>query len=110
MKSTFTAYVLWLFFGLLGFHRFYLNRYGTGLLYLVTAGLFGLGWLVDLFLIPEMVDEANKELYLIVSQVPPPSQITQVVVQPVYVTPQQAYNQYPPQSTAYYQGAPPPYK
>jgi len=110
MKSVVTTYILWMFFGLIGLHRFYLNRFGTGLLYMVTLGIFGIGWLVDIYLIPELVDEANKELYLRVSQVPPPSQITQVVVQPVYASPQ-GYNQYPPQTPGYYQGnAPPPYK
>jgi len=43
MKSVLLAYVLWLFFGLFGIHRFYLDRPCSGLLYLFTAGLFGIG-------------------------------------------------------------------
>jgi hypothetical protein len=55
------AYLLWLIsgFGALGFHRFYLGRIGTGLLWLFTGGLFGIGAFVDLFYIPAMIKEAN---------------------------------------------------
>jgi len=63
LYSTGIAYLLWLIsgFGALGFHRFYLGRYGTWLLYLFTGGLFGLGGLFDLFYIPTMVREANLQ-------------------------------------------------
>ena len=65
MYSTGIAYLLWLVsgFGALGFHRFYLGRYGTWLLYLFTGGLFGLGGLFDLFYIPTMVREANLQAH-----------------------------------------------
>ena len=65
MYSTGIAYLLWLIsgFGALGFHRFYLGRFGTGLLYLFTGGLFGLGGLFDLFYIPTMVREANLQAH-----------------------------------------------
>jgi TM2 domain-containing membrane protein YozV len=53
------AYLLLVLFGFLGIHRFYLGRPGTGLLYMLTGGLCGIGPLVDLFLLPGMVDEAN---------------------------------------------------
>ncbi len=58
------AYLLWLLsgFGALGFHRFYLGRFGTGLLYLFTGGLFGLGGIFDFFYIPTMVRQANIEV------------------------------------------------
>ncbi|MGL6015151.1 MAG: NINE protein, partial [Selenomonadaceae bacterium] len=41
MKSKGIAYLFWLlgFFGWLGFHRFYLGKIGTGLLWIFTAGL-----------------------------------------------------------------------
>jgi len=63
LYSTGIAYFLWLIsgFGALGFHRFYLGRFGTGLLYLFTGGLFGLGGFFDLFYIPVMVREANLQ-------------------------------------------------
>ena len=60
MKTTFTAYLLLIFLGGLGIHRFYLGKNGTGVLYLLTGGLLGIGCIVDLFLIPSMVQEANR--------------------------------------------------
>eukprot|EP01113_Clastostelium_recurvatum_P039831 TRINITY_DN612_c0_g1_i1.p2 TRINITY_DN612_c0_g1~~TRINITY_DN612_c0_g1_i1.p2 ORF type:complete len:129 (-),score=18.49 TRINITY_DN612_c0_g1_i1:156-542(-) len=53
------AYLLWFFLGVFGAHRFYLGRTGTGFLWLFTLGLFGIGWLVDAFLIPGMVHHYN---------------------------------------------------
>ncbi len=50
-KSQIVAFLLCLFFGLLGVHRFYLGYSGMGVLYLLTGGLFGIGWLIDLLLL-----------------------------------------------------------
>ena len=56
------AYILW-FFGFLGCHRFYLGKPKTGTLYFFTFGLFGVGWIIDIFLIPSMVKETKFEYY-----------------------------------------------
>jgi hypothetical protein len=59
MKSKTTAYLLWLFFGLFGAHKFYLKKTGMGILYLLTAGLFFIGWIIDLFTLGRQVDQYN---------------------------------------------------
>lgn len=46
-RSFIAAVVLWWFLGLIGIHRFYLGYYGLGILYLLTFGLCGIGWLID---------------------------------------------------------------
>jgi hypothetical protein len=55
------AYLLWLFsgFGALGFHRFYLGKIGTGVLWLCTGGLAGIGCLYDAVTLSRQVREAN---------------------------------------------------
>lgn len=45
------AFVLCLFLGFLGAHKFYEGKIGMGILYLCTVGLFGIGWVVDLIAI-----------------------------------------------------------
>jgi hypothetical protein len=51
--------------GLAGIHRIYLGKYGTGILYLLTFGLFGVGQIVDLFRMKTLVRDANiREGYL----------------------------------------------
>lgn len=54
------AYLLWLFLGLLGGHWFYLGRPKLGVLYFFTAGLFGFGWVVDGFNMPDYVRHKNR--------------------------------------------------
>jgi len=54
------AWVLLVLLGIFGVHRFYLGKIGTGLLYLLTAGLFGFGIIYDLCTLNEQVDEQNQ--------------------------------------------------
>jgi len=48
--------------GLLGFHHFYLKRYGFGLLYFFTLGVGGIGWLIDFIRMPHLVRDANRKI------------------------------------------------
>lgn len=43
------TFVLCLFLGAFGAHKFYQGKIGTGILYLFTLGLFYIGWIVDIF-------------------------------------------------------------
>ena len=52
------GYILWIF-GFTGSHRFYYGKPITGTLWFFTLGLLGIGWLIDLFLIPAMDREAD---------------------------------------------------
>lgn len=52
------GYLLWIL-GFTGAHRFYYGRPITGTIWLLTLGVFGIGWLVDLFLIPSMDRQAD---------------------------------------------------
>ena len=53
------GYLFW-FFGFTGAHRFYYGKPLSGVIWLFTAGLLGIGWIIDAFLIPGMDDEANR--------------------------------------------------
>jgi len=61
MKSKTFAFLLWFFLGIFSAHRFYLGKIGSGILYLLTGQLAGIGWIVDLFLIGTMVDNYNNQ-------------------------------------------------
>lgn len=52
------GYILWIF-GFIGSHRFYYGKPISGTIYFLTFGLFFIGWIVDLFLIPSMDREAG---------------------------------------------------
>jgi hypothetical protein len=49
-------------FGFLGLHHFYLEKPRLGMVYLFTGGLFGIGWLIDIFRMPLLVAMTNKKL------------------------------------------------
>ncbi|TWI58399.1 TM2 domain-containing membrane protein YozV [Pseudomonas duriflava] len=56
--SKMLGYLLWIF-GFLGAHRFYYGKPITGTIWFFTLGLLGIGWIIDLFLIPSMDREAD---------------------------------------------------
>ncbi len=56
--SKFIGYLLWIF-GFTGAHRFYYGKPVTGTIWFLTLGVFGIGWLIDLFLIPSMNRESD---------------------------------------------------
>lgn len=52
------GYLVWVF-GFIGAHRFYYGKPVSGTIYFFTLGIFFIGWIVDLFLIPSMEREAD---------------------------------------------------
>lgn len=69
MKSKGIAYLLWFFLGGLGIHKFYLHKWGMGIVYIILLildiflwipfVLLGIGLLVDLFVLGTQVDTYN---------------------------------------------------
>jgi len=60
------AYLLWALSitGVCGIQRFYARKPLSGTIWLLTMGWCGIGQLIDLFLIPDMVEKANQPLLL----------------------------------------------
>ena len=50
-KSRTVTLLLCIFLGYLGIHRFYAGKAGTGVLWLLTGGVFGIGWIVDIIMV-----------------------------------------------------------
>ena len=50
-RSRMVALLLCFFLGIFGAHKFYLGKFGMGIVYLFTYGFFGFGWLIDLFVL-----------------------------------------------------------
>ncbi|XP_012943818.1 uncharacterized protein LOC106013227 [Aplysia californica] len=59
-KTLDDAYMIWFPFGILGAHHFYLGRFTWGLIYMATAGVFTIGWILDVFRMPILVRESNQ--------------------------------------------------
>ncbi|MCP2728401.1 TM2 domain-containing protein [Limnofasciculus baicalensis] len=67
MTNNSVAYILWCawLFGLGGLHRFYAGKPVSGVIWLCTFGFFGIGQIIDLALIPGMVDEKNRKYLML---------------------------------------------
>lgn len=61
-KSLLVTYILWLFGGVFGLHHIYLHRDRHAFVWWSTlGGYFGIGWLFEIFKIPEYVRDANED-------------------------------------------------
>ncbi|XP_070825586.1 dnaJ homolog subfamily C member 22 [Chaetodon trifascialis] len=60
-KSVMVAYALWAAGGPLGLHHLYLGRDSHALLWMLTLGGFGFGWVREFIRIPAYVSEANQD-------------------------------------------------
>jgi hypothetical protein len=61
MFSVQTARFYWLLLGIVGGHHFYLGRNGWGVVYALTLGLFGVGWVFDGLRLPSIVEGVNRQ-------------------------------------------------
>lgn len=59
-RSLLVAYLLWIFFGIFGAHRYYLDDNNLGTMFLCTLGFFGIGWCIDGLLIADLVEHCNE--------------------------------------------------
>ena len=55
------AWILLTFLGLFGIHRFYMGKWFTGIVYLLSGGIFGLGYLYDLWTLNDQVSLINSQ-------------------------------------------------
>ena len=55
------GWLLLTFLGAFGAHRFYMGKWGTGLLYLCTLGLLGIGILYDFWTLNTQISERNQD-------------------------------------------------
>ncbi len=56
------GYLCWIF-GFMGAHRFYYGKQVTGTIWFFTFGLLGIGWIIDLFLMPSLHASAEQRYF-----------------------------------------------
>lgn len=61
-KSGATAWILWLFLGGFGGHRYFLGKTGTAIAMTLTLGCLGIWTIVDLFLLSGMIRKTNEKI------------------------------------------------
>ena len=66
-KSFITTLILSVFLGILGVHRFYVGKLGTGFIWLFTLGLFGVGYIADIVIITSQSFEDKKNLPIVIN-------------------------------------------
>ena len=54
------AWILLTFLGLFGIHRFYMGKWFTGIIFLLTGGIFGIGYLYDLWTLNDQASLINS--------------------------------------------------
>lgn len=54
------AWLLLTFLGIFGIHRMYMNKWFTGVIYLLTGGLLGLGYLYDFWTLNDQITILNR--------------------------------------------------
>ena len=54
------AWIFLIFLGIFGIHRFYQGKIVTGLIYLLTGGIFGIGYIYDILCLNEQVCDQNQ--------------------------------------------------
>jgi TM2 domain-containing membrane protein YozV len=54
------TWILLTFLGWLGIHRFYMGKFLTGIIYLLTGGLFFIGILYDFLTLNEQLSDVNS--------------------------------------------------
>jgi len=55
------AWILLVFLGLFGVHRMYMGKWISGILYLFTGGILGLGYIYDLWTINDQINLLNRQ-------------------------------------------------
>lgn len=83
------ALLLCVFFGIWGIHRFYVGKWFTGLIWFLTAGLFGFGWIYDIVMlaIGRMRDDEGRVLG------PPQYEVRELSYQPPSAPPRASRRQ-----------------